>query len=235
MEENQKFPDEARSPVQSRQPKRLNGSERKRFRYLERVLERGFKQYWLAVDALRVIAKQRLYREQFGTFDEYCEARWGFKSSRARQLIGAGRVVEALQTAQPGLMLPANEKMIRPMVGVEASLRPSIWRQALESAEAQGLRVPTEQIVREAVQATLAPLKLDRLQTVVTASLAIPDALDRMGKALVDLLDYLSGIQYNQQPLTPLEAARIVNLSTITEDACHTAIALVQTMVVETM
>jgi len=71
---------------------KLEVSERGRFRSLESIVAEG-KTYFIAVgDALKEIRDSRLYREDYKTFDKYVEQKWGFKKSRAYQLIDASEV-----------------------------------------------------------------------------------------------------------------------------------------------
>ncbi|HET7037948.1 MAG TPA: hypothetical protein VFI42_19905, partial [Thermomicrobiaceae bacterium] len=58
---------------------------------LEAVIERGVPTFMEVGQALAEIRDARLYRETHTTFEAYCRERWGFTSSRARQLIGASR------------------------------------------------------------------------------------------------------------------------------------------------
>lgn len=47
----------------------------------------------LHIAALRKI---RLYREAHGTFEDYCEERWGWGDRRARRLMAASEAVESV-------------------------------------------------------------------------------------------------------------------------------------------
>ena len=44
--------------------------------------------------ALMEIRDGRLYRAEFGTFEEYCNQRWGWERAHAYRLIDAAQVVE---------------------------------------------------------------------------------------------------------------------------------------------
>jgi hypothetical protein len=46
--------------------------------------------------ALLEIRENRLYRDGFTTFDDYCRDRWGFERTRAHRLIEAARVADAV-------------------------------------------------------------------------------------------------------------------------------------------
>lgn len=58
--------------------------------------------FWAAGKALQVVRDARLYREDFGTFEEYTQTRWDITPQYAGKLIRTWRVVEALFQAKPG-------------------------------------------------------------------------------------------------------------------------------------
>jgi hypothetical protein len=55
--------------------------------------------------ALLEIRDSKLYRKEYGTFEEYCNKRWGWQRNYANKLIRAAEVVENLGTIVP--ILPA--------------------------------------------------------------------------------------------------------------------------------
>jgi hypothetical protein len=60
-----------------------------RLEELEVVIGRG-KQSWIEVgEALTEVRDKELYKERYGSFNEYCELRWGFKKRYASYLIGS--------------------------------------------------------------------------------------------------------------------------------------------------
>jgi len=85
----------------------LSVEERARFQELEVQFAdqaKVAKQAWVKMgDALREIRDQRLYREDYRSFLDYCQERWGWDQERARQLIGSAAVVHNLTAADvPG-------------------------------------------------------------------------------------------------------------------------------------
>ena len=64
-------------------------------------------------DALMEIRDGRLYRAEFGTFEEYCQERWGWGRNYINKLIASAEVVENLGTIVP--KLPATERQARPL------------------------------------------------------------------------------------------------------------------------
>ncbi|MFD9453497.1 hypothetical protein ACFWBC_10450 [Streptomyces sp. NPDC059985] len=58
--------------------------------------------FFAAGKALQVVRDAKLYRGQFGTFEEYTQERWEITPQYAGKLIRTWRVAEALHTAKPG-------------------------------------------------------------------------------------------------------------------------------------
>lgn len=68
----------------------------------EAVIERG-KQTFLSVgQALARIQRDELYKIEYGTFADYCEARWGITRQRARHYLRAFEAVESLGLPEDG-------------------------------------------------------------------------------------------------------------------------------------
>lgn len=88
--------------------------------------------------SLLEISERRLYRAQFGTFEEYCEKRWAFSARRGWQFIAWADVEKDLVSA-PGpapAALPSTESQARPLTSVEPEKRREVWDQAVASAPA---------------------------------------------------------------------------------------------------
>lgn len=85
--------------------------EQQRLAELEAFVERGLQTFVEVGLALSEIRESRLYRETYDTFEAYCEQRWGFVDSRARQLIAASETVTTVTAA--GLPAPASERQAR--------------------------------------------------------------------------------------------------------------------------
>jgi hypothetical protein len=92
-------------------PNDLVPAERRRLADLERVVERGLQTFYEVGSALLEIREGRLYRETHKTFEGYCRERFGFSSSRGRQLIAATRTVTAV--TQLGIPAPKTEREAR--------------------------------------------------------------------------------------------------------------------------
>lgn len=130
----------------------LSRDDSARLKSLERTIEGGL---FAAAYALIEIRDEKLYRGTHGTFEDYCQERWGFTSRRARQLMDAAGVVEDLKngTIVP-LSLPASESVARPLVPLEPEQRRVFWDQAVK-ASPDGK--PTAKVVRAVVHFSKSP------------------------------------------------------------------------------
>lgn len=110
-------------------------NEISRLTELESRIEAGLNTFIDVGNALLEIRDEKLYRLDYGTFEEYCQERWGFNDRRARQLISAAETVATLKsgTVVP-LLIPTTERIVRPLTKLEPEEQPIVWRRAVESA-----------------------------------------------------------------------------------------------------
>lgn len=97
----------------------------------EAVIERGLKSFVEVGQALARIRDERLYKAEFATFEDYCRTRWGFNSSRARQLIGAAQTVTNVTPL--GCPPPATESQARELLGLEPGEAQEVMQAAYEA------------------------------------------------------------------------------------------------------
>ena len=118
----------------------------------EQIIERGLTTFVEVGQALMEIRDQRLYREQYGTFEEYCRKRWGWSRIHVHRQIEAARVASLLPIGNT----PTNEAQARELVPLlrkdEAEVI-EVWR---ELRDQYGEEV-TAVKVKEAVSQRLAP------------------------------------------------------------------------------
>lgn len=124
----------------------LSLSEAQQLTSLEAIIETGLQTFVDVGQALMEIRGSRLYRGQYGNFEEYCRERWGFKRAHAYRMIEAAEVVSNLETLKVGL--PANEAQARPLTGLPAEWQREVWQRAVETAP-EG-RVTAEHVQRVA-------------------------------------------------------------------------------------
>lgn len=63
---------------------------------LEAIIERGQQTFIEVGMAILTIRDQRLYKDSYSTFEQYCRERWGWSRQHAHQLIDAAEVTEDL-------------------------------------------------------------------------------------------------------------------------------------------
>jgi len=72
----------------------------------EAVIERGLRTFVDVGQALLSIRDGRLYRAQFGTFEDYCRERWGWERRHAYRLMDAAAAVENVSKLWKSCQLP---------------------------------------------------------------------------------------------------------------------------------
>lgn len=81
---------------------------------LENIIATELAGFYRCGDALMEINNDRLYLEEYDTFDEYCREKWGMTPRRGYQLIEAAEIVKR---CEPVVHIP-NERAARPMAGL---------------------------------------------------------------------------------------------------------------------
>jgi hypothetical protein len=85
----------------------LSRAEAQRLEDYEQIIAEGIQTFVQVGHALLAIRDQRLYRQDYGTFEEYLRQRWDLGRSYAHRMIDAAVVVENLLPI--GNIVPANE------------------------------------------------------------------------------------------------------------------------------
>jgi len=123
----------------------LSQDEKTELEQYETIIEMGLNTFFKVGEALNLIKSKRLYRQDYSSFEEYCQRRWDFGRHRANQLIDASQVYNNLLTN--GIqILPTNERQTRPAAGLTATQQVKVWQQATEQADG---REPTAKEVEE--------------------------------------------------------------------------------------
>jgi hypothetical protein len=111
---------------------KLSAIERSDLKRCERIIKRGSTVFIQVSEALMEIRDKRLYRENYPTFDGYCQDKWGFTARHGQRLLAAKDVVDNLR---PTGRIPDNERQARPLVGLPAETQREVWQEAIESAD----------------------------------------------------------------------------------------------------
>ncbi len=139
---------------QNRTP--LTEEERKRFEELDGKVEDFVKSTFILGRILKEISDEKLYREDFDSFEMYLKNKFDIARSRAYQLMNASEVYEYLEKGGVEV-LPNSEFQVRALIPYRnpskypdelerESLIVNRWNKAVEESERE---VPTEQEVRK--------------------------------------------------------------------------------------
>ena len=120
---------------------------------LETVIERGLATFVEVGEALIEVRGSRLYRFDYGTFEDYCRERWGFSRVQAHRLMEASEVARVLPM---GNNVP-NERQARELAPILRRDGPEAvrdtWTEVIERSEGR----PTARVVREVVAEIIEP------------------------------------------------------------------------------
>ena len=104
--------------------------------------------------ALAELRDNRLYRDDYPSFDEFVESEFGIKRARAYQLIKAAGVQERLSTTvdtskNGETVLPVNERQARELAKLPEEKQAKAWEKAVKAADGEQ---PTAEQVSEVVE-----------------------------------------------------------------------------------
>lgn len=109
----------------------LSTTEVERLSALETTIEHGLQTFVEVGNALMEIRDGRLYRAEYGTFDEYSHERWGMSKTHANRFIEAAQVVENLT---PMGVIPSNERQARTLTKLTPQLQRTVWPIIVDTA-----------------------------------------------------------------------------------------------------
>jgi hypothetical protein len=132
----------------------LTPSEQQQLSELETTIEKGMQTFLEVGAALAAVRDGRLYRADYGTFEAYCQERWGMTRRNANHLIGAVDVVDSLGTTVPK---PTSERQARALGKVPEAERAEVWQEAHERSGGKPTAKLIEQLARERTQKPTPP------------------------------------------------------------------------------
>lgn len=95
----------------------------------EEVIERGLQTFVEVGQALAEIRDQKLYRGEFGTFEEYCSQRWQLARTRAYELISASETAKGMSEISDKYT-PKNEGQAKQLRGLNPEMAVEVMREA---------------------------------------------------------------------------------------------------------
>lgn len=161
----------------------LTASESTALAEHEAVIERGIKTFYEVGTALADIRDRKLYRAEYGTFEEYAEQRWQMSRSRAYQMIDAAGVVSTIVDTE--LPPPSNEGQARELGRVPEAERATVWAETVERTDGK----PTAAAVRETWASRQAPAPSSAGPVPAMTAAEARESTDKVKAALGELLD----------------------------------------------
>lgn len=137
---------------------KLSAPERKAWKQHLRTIQRGWDTFVEVGQALKEIRENRLYREEFPTWEAFCRQIVGSSKTQAnRQIQASALVIEMREMtpngvkSDPDLPLPANEAQARVLAPIKgAEKRWEVWEAAVRQSD--GNQVSAEMIQEIAVE-----------------------------------------------------------------------------------
>lgn len=133
---------------------KLSAIERSKYSNCKDTIKSGLKSFIEVGDALLELRESKLYREEYGTFEECCDIEFGISRPRAYQFMASSDVAGNLSTMVDKASL--NERQLRPLTSVPAEKQGEVFQAAKDKAEREGRKV-TAKDVKAAVVASKPP------------------------------------------------------------------------------
>ena len=115
----------------------LTAQEKTRLTELEGIVQTTLQTFLTVGRALSEIRNRRLYRQEFGTFEDYCVKRWGFGGAHGLDLVRSTEVAERLlagpaapEAGDAPLPIDLSPATLRPLQRLDAPLQSAVWRLA---------------------------------------------------------------------------------------------------------
>ena len=115
----------------------LSPREVQTLEHYEQIIAQGIKTFVQVGHALLTIREQRLYRESYTTFEDYCRQRWDLSRPYAYQLIEASQVVNRVSAIAD--IVPVNESQARPLTRLPPAQQVEVWQEIVETAPSSGI------------------------------------------------------------------------------------------------
>lgn len=111
---------------------------------LEIIIQRGRASFIEVGKALAAIKAEGLYAEEFGTFEAYCQKRWGFGKAYAYQLIQGSKVVGKLSPEKSSML--DSQRQVQALTSVPEPEREQVLEAASQQAASEGRKMTARDI-----------------------------------------------------------------------------------------
>jgi hypothetical protein len=129
---------------------RLSDDQRRDYEILKietvQSIQAGLTAFQRTAKKLLRIRDERLYREEFGTFNEFCRAVFGKSKTYVNDVIQGYQLIQDL-VAQGETVLPDNERIARQLAKYPKNDRTLIWKRAVQI---EGRKKPSYKTLHEA-------------------------------------------------------------------------------------
>jgi len=136
----------------------------------EEIIERGLNTFVDVGNALLDIRDNRLYRQEYHTFEDYCKERWGMERRQAYRLIDASTVVNNVSNWTQ--ITPSNESQARPLTSLEPKEQVEAWKRVIETTPEGKI---TAAVVLKAAKEVEREKRQERRQDRIESTPVIPD------------------------------------------------------------
>ncbi|MGD1085763.1 MAG: hypothetical protein ABSA47_13580 [Verrucomicrobiota bacterium] len=124
----------------------LTKAQAEELKECEDTIRKGWDTFVEVGRALATIREDRLYKDKYAEFEEYCRAEWGFSKTHVNRQIAASHVVDVLTPI--GVKIE-NESVARPMTGLTDDQIRKTYETAQKLAEKEKKTI-TAAIVKKA-------------------------------------------------------------------------------------
>lgn len=134
-----------------KKPTPLNVTQKDRLHKCEKAIASKIDSFMEVGEALAEIKADKLYRESFGTFEEYCEQKWNFTARRANQIIKASEVVADVGTTFARIVgAPPSCGQASALAEVPEEDRADVLKAAKKAAKDEGAKTVTIDAIKKA-------------------------------------------------------------------------------------
>ena len=122
----------------------------KKLAIYEKQIDKNIKAAWHENGLIMIkIRNEGLYKEKYGTFENYLNERWDYAKASGYQLVGAADFTQKLQLKTSAIadkkaeVLPENESQVRPLLtGLKTdSERVKVWDEVVEQSKNEGRKI----------------------------------------------------------------------------------------------
>ena len=128
----------------------LNIDERNELERCEVVIRQGLETFIEVGQALTTIRDKRLYRIEFGTFEDYCSTKWALERRQAYRLMDASKVIENVSHGTQ--TLPTSERQARPLTSFEPEIQLEAWKEVVHQSQETGKPITAATVQQVAEQ-----------------------------------------------------------------------------------